>query len=159
LNVLNKATEQFSVSFACKMQPAKHDSFDVWLKRSLHTQFDDVLDEPVPEAVCEILHAHSQNTTRGERESTAGGNSSLTRGGEDMLDTRDAAFLAKLSGRVAAVEFAVGAIIRSLPDAVTRRVLEQDLEDILRDTGPGDFGVLGRNEAVHRILTAGRTAS
>ncbi len=75
-----------------------------------------------------------------------------------MLDTRDAAFLAKLSGRVAAVEFAVGAIIRSLPDEVTRRVIEQDLEDILRDTGPGDFGVLGRNEAVQRILTADRTS-
>ena len=75
-----------------------------------------------------------------------------------MLDPRDAAFLARLSGRVAAVEFAVGAI-RSIPDKVTRRVIEQELEDVLRDAGPRDFRLLGRNDAVHRILTVGRTAS
>src|SRR5260370_6001129 len=72
---------------------------------------------------------------------TEGGKSCLTRLGGNMLDPRDAAFLARLSGRVAAVEFAVGAI-RSIPDKVTRRVIEQELEDVLRDAGPGDFGLL-----------------
>ena len=76
-----------------------------------------------------------------------------------MLDPCDAALLARLSGRVAAVEVAVGAIIRSIPDKVTRRVIEQELEDVLRDAGPRDFRLLGRNDAVHRILTVGRAAS
>ena len=122
------------------MQRAKHDSFDVWLKRSLHAHFDDVLDEPLPEAVCEILHRNPQDTTQAEREDHRRWKELPEPMGGDTLDPCDTAFLARLSGRVAAVEFAVGAIIRSIPDEVTRRVIEQDLEDILRDAGQGDLG-------------------
>ena len=33
------------------------DAFDLWLQRGLHTLFDDIANEPVPEALLKIIEA------------------------------------------------------------------------------------------------------
>ena len=38
----------------------KGDAFDLWLQRGLHELFDDVANEPVPEALLRIIEAGRQ---------------------------------------------------------------------------------------------------